>query len=263
MLALALAGCGSVPAGDSPDAANPLNGDSFIKTVVLDWTGGESDVAANPLGPISFSTMRLSGGTTLAEIDSDEFREDVRAQVELLLSALEPAQFVVINGEAEDYPNDTAVFFTNDIVPGGGLQVGQTHLDQCDLESHGSVVVWVGTLLSVANGFEYNQWVNALSNVAAHEIGHTVGFFHPETIYDDLTEYEESHDIMMGTHNLVELVSEQAFLIHQDTCPEEVAAASGGVAYQISSYTAEPIGLSSDRTLRATEIRFQCCHLDK
>ena len=69
---------------------------------------------------------------------------------------------------------------------------------------------------------------------------------------------------MMGSHNLVELVSEQAFLIHQDTCPEEIASVSGGIAYEISSSATDaPVGLSSIRTLRAGEIRFHCCHLDK
>ena len=244
MLAAAItAGCGidlprlaSTSADPRPTLDNRIryDGEDLTKTVVLDWTGGFPEIISEGLAPTDFSWMHLPTGQSL-EDDAVSFQESVRLRVEEILSAIEPADFVVVTGEAEDYPDDTVVYFTSDAVSGGGLQVGQTKLDWCDLNPRGSVIVWGGTLLMLGDNFGYDQWVNAFANTAAHEVGHTVGFFHPDAVLTDLTDYEKNTELMLGVHTLSALLGRQEFIIPQETCPESIEHEFGGIAYELAA----------------------------
>ena len=238
--AIAATGCGisptpSVPTADAPAgyAATPEDGGELTRTVVLDWTGGSSDVVSSRLSAVDFAEMYLASGDSLEHYE-ESFQEAVRLRVEEILSALEPARFDVVTGESGNYPDDTVVYFTSDAVADDGLQVGQTRLDRCDLRREASVVVWGGTLLSLGNDFAYQEWVNVFANIAAHEVGHTVGFYHPDAVLTDLTDYEKDNEIMLAVHTLSALLGPQEFMIPQETCPESIEQEYGGVAYEIS-----------------------------
>ena len=237
------AGCGIDPAhlvGTSADSKAGLDshvrydGGDLTKIVVLDWTGGYSEIVSEKLAPTNFSWMHLTTGQSL-EDHAASFQESVRLRVEEILSAIEPAMFVVVTGEAEDYPDDTIVYLTSDAIRGGGYQVGQTKLDRCDLNPRGSVIVWGGTLLMLGDNYGYDQWVNAFANTAAHEVGHTVGFFHPDAVLTDLTDYEKDTELMLGVHTLSALLGRQEFIIPQETCPESIESEFGGVAYELAA----------------------------
>ncbi|MFH0983892.1 MAG: hypothetical protein V2A79_20450 [Planctomycetota bacterium] len=259
LAALVAAGCGTNPWGwpGAPTGLPRLEGDmvrtgdgqedELLKTVVLDWSGGYSEMASRQMvEPTDLEQLYLPAGETL-EIYKETFQEAVRTRVEEILGGIGPARFAVVSGEADDYPEPTVVYFTAEAVSGDRFQVGQTQLDRCDLHAEGTVLVWVGTLLKLGDTHEYDQWVDALANTAAHEIGHTVGFFHPDAEPTDFTEYEKNTEIMMGVHTLSALLSRQEFIIPQETCPEAVAREYGGVAYAL------PAAATTERPVAACQ----------
>ncbi len=256
VVAMLVAGCGAYPWGSgtavndsspSNDAATRLPAgqpDELTKLVVLDWSGGYAEIASRWLSGADFAQLYLASGETL-EADAASLEESVRARTEEILSVLGPARFVVVVDEAGNHPDATVVYFTAEAIAGDRYQVGQTKLDQCDLREDATVIVWIGTLLKLGNEHAYEEWVNALANTAAHEVGHTVGFFHPDAESNDFTEYEKNAEIMMGVHTLSALLGRQQFLIPQETCPESIADQFGGIAYELSATsTARPPALT-------------------
>ncbi|MCP4592656.1 MAG: hypothetical protein GY842_18130 [bacterium] len=235
-----VSGCGvnlPAPAGGSVPTEQPTenpvrNPEVIAKTVVLDWSGGFADVSDEPLLGLDFSELYLPSGDSLEEM-GPMLQESVRHRVAEILGALVPTGFEVLIGEADDYPDDTVVLFTSDTVPGDGPQVGQTKLDRCDLHASATVIVWGGTLLNLGDEHTFEQWVNVLANIAAHEIGHTVGFFHPDAVLTDLSQHEKDAALMLAVHTLSALLGPQEFLIPQETCPEEMERVYGGVAYEL------------------------------
>ncbi len=241
LAAIIAAGCGanvtpsantSVDGEDRGDNSIRLGDDHIAKTVVLDWTGGYCKITSQWLNGADLSLMYLDSGETLEQY-AEDFEEAVRTRTEEILSKLEPADFVVVVDEAEHYPDDTVVYLTADAVAGEAFRVGQTKMDRCDLRDDDTVIVWVGTVLKLGNNHGYQEWVNALANIAAHEVGHTIGFFHPDAERSDFTEYEKDTEVMMGVHTLSALLSRQEFIIPQETCPEAIEHEFGGVAYEV------------------------------
>lgn len=236
-------GCGNqfTPSASAPsesssrldDPARSEN-DELAKVIVLDWTGGFSDITSDWLAPLDFSELYLASGESL-ESHVESLQESVLVRVEEILSTLEPVRFDVVTGEGDDSSEETVVYFTSDAVSGTKLYVGQTKLDRCDLNEGASVVVWGGTLLSLGNDYGYEQWVNLFANIAAHEIGHTIGFFHPDAVLTDLTDYEKNTEIMLGVHTMSSLLGRQEFLIPQETCPASIADEFGGIAYNLTT----------------------------
>jgi hypothetical protein len=246
------AGCGAYPLALPGSDGIPRLGDeelterttglnaAFVKTVVLDWTGGDAGVVDTRLNPSDLAQMYLNTAETL-DVYSAVFRQDVRDRIEEILSAIEPVEFVVLNGEDGDYPRDTVVYFTGDAAASEAYHVGQTRQDYCDLDQEGSVIVWIGTLLKLGDLHTYNQWVNALANIAAHEIGHTIGFHHPDTEGGEYTQHERDTEIMMSTHTLSSLLGRQEFIIPQETCPAWADSSGAGIAYELDpAATAKP-----------------------
>ena len=225
-----------------PDPAE--SEDIATKRVLLDWTGGSPDITDRRIGPADFSLMTDANGDPL-EVDREAFQEAVRGRVEEILSAIEPVDFLVVTGESDGRPDTTTVYFTDELGPAGAAQAGQARLDQCDLSQGGDIVVWGGSLRSLGDGFDFEEWVHLFANVAAHEVGHTVGFFHPDAYLDDLSDYERTVEVMLSVRTLSALRGPQGFVIPQETCPASVAARYGGVAY----------GLSADSTTRPSAKR--------
>lgn len=242
-LSLLVAGCG-VELAPSPagwagsgsqfDEADLTKTVSLVKRVVLDWTGGYTALTSEWLGETDLSLFRLPTGETLADY-ADAFQESVRDRVEQVLHALEPAAFEVLTGESEAYVGDTVVHLTSESIGDGTLRVGQTKLDRCDLTDDDAIVVWAGTMVVMGDVHEFDEWVNAFANITAHEVGHTVGFFHPDTVLTDLTDFERRTEIMLAVHTLSALLGRQEFIIPQETCPQSIESRHGGVAYEIAT----------------------------
>ena len=124
------------------------------------------------------------------------------------------------------------------------------------------MIVWIGTLLKLGNVHDYDEWVNALANIASHEVGHTVGFFHPDTEREGFTQYEEDTEIMMAVHTISSLLSKQKFIIPQETCPERIAGGSDGIAYTLSdTFSAKHTSVSHKPMAASQDEVVYCCDL--
>jgi hypothetical protein len=251
---LALAGCGTAPSGGSSvySSGSSVEEESLppalcsrapstnreAKTlIVLDWNGGLSPIDTRSyLSPLNPADLPIyDAPATQAEIEA--FKEEVRARVEIILCDLDPVDMRVITGRAADYPAATHVHLTHDLAPSGGRQAGQADYDPCNLYVDDTVLIWGGRIAEVAGpGWLRHEWAHILANVTTHEIGHTLGFSHPDeqgltTIDPDVAR----RAIMMSSHTVTALVGPQTFLIPQTTCPAATRRASGGVNYEIVS----------------------------
>ncbi len=238
LVTMIASGCGasvsSPTTGASVETDRQAKADvELAKTVVLDWGGGYSEITSEWLAGADLSQLYLPSGESLEDY-AESFQEAVRVRVDEILRGIGPARFTVLIDEAEECPDGTVVYFSADAIASDGFQIGQTKLDQCDLREHGTAIVWLGTLLKLGDEHGYDQWVNALANTAAHEVGHTVGFFHPDADGSDFTQYEKNTEIMMAVHTLSALLSPQEFIIPQETCPESIQGEFGGIAYTVS-----------------------------
>ena len=251
--ALWAAGCGSVSPGDAPsgDAPPKIPADQTYRTaacsyapatleeastlIVLDWEGGPS-----PVDP----TLSLSAldprdlpidGTVASDASAEPFKEAVQLRVEQILCDLNPVDMRVIQGRSADYPDATQVHLTIESPPSGGRQAGQADYDPCNRNPDDTVTIWAGRLVEAAGeGWGWNEWVNMVANVCAHEIGHTLGFAHPDEDGVFVDENLADRALMLSSHTISSLAGPQAFLIAQITCPASGAGDAGGISYSVT-----------------------------
>ncbi|UCG15243.1 MAG: hypothetical protein JSV19_08085 [Phycisphaerales bacterium] len=261
--ALWVIGCGSVP----PDAASTSDpvyrADRSLPPAACDWapaTDAEAstlivldwDETESPLDP----DARLSGlhPADLPVYDDDlsskesarAFKEAVRMRIETILCDLDPVDMRVIHGRAVDFPDATCVHLTIDLPPSGGDQAGQADYDACNRRNDDVAIVWGGRIAEVAgDGWLRDEWVNMLANVATHEIGHTLGFAHPDELGLMIDADDADRAIMLSSHTMSSLAGRQAFLIAQTTCPDSMLDEAGGVSYHITGAMMEPAAKTS------------------
>lgn len=196
--------------------------------VVLDWTGGTSRHSMSEvLAGFDFDALNVTDFDTAAGMDADALRKVVLAKVESMLCALEPMDVAVIEGESDDHPEATIVHVSGDEPAGGGKQIGQSDYDPCNRYNDDAAIIWAGAMASRIDGATFDQWATALANAITHEIGHTLGFFHPSEA--DLARELPNNaaaEVMRKSTSITELLSEQAFLVEQDTC-------AGGDSYRL------------------------------
>ena len=256
-------GCGSVPPEAAvtsdptsraerslPPAAcdwAPATDAEASTLIVLDW-----DEAESPLDP----DARLSGlhpadlpihdVELSSEEAADAFKEAVRMRIESILCDLDPVDMRVIHGRAADFPDATRVHMTIDLPPSGGDQAGQADYDACNRRNDDVAIVWGGRIAEVASGgWLRDEWVNMLANVATHEIGHTLGFAHPDELGLMIDADDADRAIMLSSHTISSLAGRQAFLIAQTTCPESMLDEAGTVSYHITGAMTETTAKSS------------------
>ena len=244
LLSAALAGCGTVfpqPGGVDvaavlaaresacDQAPAPADADTLV---VIDWDGGVSALLPDrQLQAFDFGALTI---TDADSIDADAavlFRQAVLARVQTMLCALAPLDVAVIAGQGEEYSGATVVHVTGEAPPYAGKQIGQSDYDPCNEHPDDASVIWGGALATRIDSATFAGWVNAFANTIAHEIGHTLGFTHPneETVGRLLP--EPAQELMRGTTTAADLVTVKAFLIEQNTCP---ADATGEMSYHLT-----------------------------
>jgi hypothetical protein len=228
-LVLAIAGCGVnsarllEPVSDEPinpirnvlsacDRA-PAPADAGTLTVV-DWTGGASQqVRGAEVSAFDFGALVMIDDGEPVERTAEEFQLDVLARVQSMLCSLDPMDIAVVIGEAEDYPDQTQVHVSGDVPANGGKHIGQSDYDPCNDYTDDAALIWGGAIANRIEAATYDEWVNAFANSIAHEIGHTLGFFHPdeETVARLLP--VPSQEVMRAVIQISDLKGEQWFLI--------------------------------------------------
>jgi predicted small lipoprotein YifL len=245
-LSFSLAGCGtSIPLpvdSDTPEARadyeNPCTSaptpEEAGTLVVLDWDGGYNPlVKDHELAAFDITALQFTNADGNSGLYDEAFRAAVLGRILTILCDLEPLDVAVVEGDADDYPGATIVHITGDAPFAGGKQIGQSQFDLCNENPDDAVVVWAGAMANRIGPATFEKWVNAIANTTAHEIGHTLGFFHPEE--DTLARMlpAPAEEIMRANTTAAELMQEQRFLLQQNTCP-------GGESYRIvGGYTDE------------------------
>ena len=229
---IALIGAGGCGAGlGEPTALQPFfltecdkpiaPGHVQINAVMLDWTGGISPIYPDDFfDGIDLDRFELADGGTLAE-RSAEFKEDVRRRIARIYCELGKFDVRVTNGEYEDAAADTSVVHvTQAIPPKGGTDVGEGEYDPCNEQRDNAAILFGERLLSLSENYTYDEWVNVVTNICAHEIGHMLGFGHIPR--EERTDVGRSVfvELMLSGHTMAELKRTQRFLTDQDTCPD-------------------------------------------
>ena len=220
-------GCGqSMGGGDVAESVlSATFGRGSAETlVILDWTGGRSriypDAEFDGADLAAFPTM---DGRTLAD-NADVFREAVRSRVSEILHQLPAAAIRVTNGESDD-ETATTVHLTQELRPGGGLDIGEGEYDPCDRESDNGAIVFGEAIRRRGGVYSFDEWVNVFANVSAHEIGHTLGFAHVVRGHQSDSHRPFVAELMLDGHTMDEMRQTQRFLSMQDTCPGEATDA--------------------------------------
>lgn len=211
---------GSEPAAFACDRAPSVSDAETL--IVLDFTGGDSRHAPNQmLSGFDFDALSIADPDAAAGMDADAFRRAVLGKVQSMLCALDPMNVAVIDGRAEDHPDSTVIHITGDQPGGGGKQIGQSDYDPCNRFGDDEAIIWAGAMARRIDSATYDQWTTAVANAITHEIGHTLGFFHPsEAELARILPGAGATEVMRKATSITELLSEQAFLIEQDTCTE-------------------------------------------
>lgn len=199
--------------------------------VVIDWTGGVSrQTRGAEVSAFDFGALVMIDGGEPVERTAEQFQLDVLARVQTMLCSIDPMDVAVVIGESHDHPADTHVHVTGDAPANGGKHIGQSDYDPCNEFADDAALIYGGAIASRIEAATYAEWVNAFANSVAHEIGHTLGFFHPseETVARLLP--IPSQEVMRAVIQISDLKGEQWFLIEQNTCPG-VADPSAG--YQL------------------------------
>jgi len=220
-----LAGCGA-----TEDAAARLTGPSACEAapepqdantlVVLVWEGGQSRqtgdrrLAAFDVHSLRFSDDSLNDGEL-----SERFQAAVLSRVQVILCDLEPQDVTVVTSPGEMISGATLVHLVGDSPAEEARHIGQSSFDPCNAHGDDSAVIWGGALASRMPPLTFDQWVNVVANTTAHEIGHTLGFTHPDEATVARMLPQPSAEIMRANVKPSELAGEQYFLLEQHTCP--------------------------------------------
>lgn len=189
-----------------------IDGDS--DTFVLDWTGGRNPLHPDELPPLDLAAFDVSGGGTLADVEG--FHEMVRRQVEIILRDA-GINSTVVTGEQRTDANN--VHISPEAVDSDGDQVlGRGHYDPCNRRHRDSCIVYAQAIIDDDMTCSVRQWTNVFANIAAHEIGHNLGFDHPEAA--DVPAWTGYAELMLASQPWSARKREQRFLVEQDTCPD-------------------------------------------
>ncbi len=233
---LATGGCGSFqfPPTSSDPGARLLTASACDRSpapedastlIVLDWDGGVSPlVAGRDLSAFDVGLLNIAGPVPqVADLDST-FKQAVLARVQENLCDLDPMDVAVAIGDGDTAVDATVVLITGDLPPDGSKHIGQSDYDACNANPDDAALIWGGAIATRVGSATYDQWINAIANTTTHEIGHTLGFFHPTADTFGRPLPIPADEIMQANVTVSSLLSPQRFIVEQDTCPSNPAA---------------------------------------
>jgi len=226
LAACGLAGCGNSFTG--PSALRPLFvAECGVDTdrvatefVLLEWNSTTNELYPDDeFEPLDLSLFETPDGGTLAE-KADTFKEQVRRQVTRIYCDYEGPGILVEHATGEEAYETNVVYMTQAMSPLGGAQVGEGEYDRCNRQHDNVAALFGGQILELSDPRPFDEWVLIFANVAAHEIGHTLGFGHVQRDYWSDARRSIYVELMLDGHTMHELASEQRFVVAQDSCTE-------------------------------------------
>lgn len=221
--ALIQSGCGN-NLGDA--ASKPLyvadcdGATTAADVVILDWSGGTSKIYPDDEFPgLDFASFETAEGGTLADAPED-FKDAVRGEVLRILCELPSLRVAVLNEKDYLDTEATTIYLVHAPSRAGGGQIGEGEFDPCNLYHDNSALVFGVELRDLPGPYSFNDWVQIFANVAAHEIGHTLGFAHVPRTEPSESKYALYVELMLAGHTVDEMIRPQRFLSDQTNCPE-------------------------------------------
>ena len=191
--------------------------------VILEWSGGTSKIYPGDEFPgLDFASFDTADGGTLADA-SEAFKDAVRREVVHILCDL-PSLSVAVQNEKERLDADaTTIYVVHAPSQAGGGQIGEGEFDPCNLEHDNSALVFGDELRDLPGPYSFDDWVLIFANVAAHEIGHTLGFNHVPRSEPSESEHVLYVELMLAGHTVDEMIRPQRFLSGETNCPDAAA----------------------------------------
>lgn len=191
--------------------------------VILDWSGGTSRIYPDDEFPgLDFASFETADGGTLADA-SEAFKDAVRREVLHILCDLPSLSIAVQNEKDRLEIKATTIYVVHAPSQAGGGQIGEGEFDPCNLQHDNSALIFGEELLDFPGPYSFDDWVQIFANVAAHEIGHTLGFGHVPRSEPTESKHALYVELMLAGHTIDEMTRPQRFLSDETNCPDSAA----------------------------------------